>query len=76
MTTDPADDSNDPPVPAAANLLFNAASAARRFFNDAAPRAADSTELRIAKHCFRYLAVATGAAAIAMFVLQPGAENA
>lgn len=75
MTTYPDDDSNDLPV-RAANLLFNAASAARKFFNEAAPKAADSTELRGAKHCFRYLSVAAGAAAIAMFVLQPGAEDA
>ena len=74
MTTPVGDGSNDLPVPSA-NGLFNGAAALLRVLREAAPKPADSPGLRVAKHCFRCLSVGAVAAATAMFVLQPGAEN-
>jgi hypothetical protein len=67
--------SDGDPNDLSANLLANAMVAALKFVEHARLRPADSTELRIAKHCFRGFFVGTGAAALAILLLQPGVEN-
>lgn len=50
-------------------LVGPAASNARQFYNEMAPKETDSPEVRVAKHVFRWASVAAGAAAVGVIVL-------
>jgi len=50
-------------------VVGNAVSEARQFYDEMAPKEADSTEVRVAKEVFRWSSAVAGAAAVAVVVL-------
>lgn len=50
-------------------VIGKAAGGVRRFYDEMAPREADSTEVRVAKEVFRWSSAVAGAAAVAVVVL-------
>lgn len=50
-------------------VIGNAAAGVRRFYDNMAPREADSAEVRAAKEVFRWSSAVAGAAAVAVVVL-------
>ena len=79
MMIDPNHDEGDVPVRGESTkpsggiyslpVVGNAASGARQFYDEMAPKEADSTEVRVAKEVFRWSSAVAGAAAVAVVVL-------